>query len=95
MDHAESPFSSLYHKGEKQCPGPGAGPAAVRGGYPLAQRAGFSGTPVHRRDQPVTVTLVMWGLAPSYQYRKPSQSMVWPTSRFFTALYTSVVLSHR
>ncbi len=45
--------------------------------------------------QPVTVTLVMWGFTPSYQYRKPSISMVWPTSRFFTALYTSVVLSHR
>ena len=47
------------------------------------------------KDQPTTVTLVMWGLTPSYQYRKPSMSMVWPTSRFFTAAYTSVVLSHR
>ena len=33
-----------------------------------------------------TVTEVMWGLAPSYQYRKPSQSMVSPMFRASTAL---------
>lgn len=42
-----------------------------------------------------TVTIVMCGFTPSYQYRKPCISMVWPTSRASTALYTSVVLSHR
>gem|GEM_PF-2149430 len=32
-----------------------------------------------------TVTDVMWGFTPSYQYRKPSASMVSPTFKFFTA----------
>ena len=32
-----------------------------------------------------TVREVIWGFTPSYQYRKPSISMVWPIWRFFTA----------
>ena len=30
----------------------------------------------------LTVTEVMWGFAPSYQYRKPSRSTLSPTFRF-------------
>ena len=33
-----------------------------------------------------TVTEVMWGCMPSYQYRKPSMSILSPTFRFCTAL---------
>ena len=40
-------------------------------------------------------TEVMWGFGPSYQYKKPSISMMSPTCRFLTAVYTSVVLSQR
>jgi len=32
-------------------------------------------------DYSTTVRAVMWGLTPSYQYRKPSISTVWPISR--------------
>lgn len=42
-----------------------------------------------------TVTIVICGFTPSYQYRKPCISMVWPISSASTVLYTSVVLSHR
>ena len=41
------------------------------------------------------VTDVIWGFTPSYQYRKPSISMTSPIFSSLTALYTSVVLSHR
>ena len=41
------------------------------------------------------LTLVMWGFTPSYQYRKPSRSILSPICRAFTALYTSESLSHR
>ena len=33
-----------------------------------------------------TVIAVIWGFTPSYQYRKPSASMVSPICRFLTAL---------
>lgn len=41
------------------------------------------------------VTAVMCGFTPSYQYRKPSMSILSPIFSALTAAYTSVVLSQR
>ena len=42
-----------------------------------------------------TVTEVTWGCIPLYQYRKPSTSILSPTFRPVTVLYTSVPSPHR
>ena len=70
--------------------------------YPFRRRTGkYGGRRIILLLKPrasvylTTVREVIWGFTPSYQYRKPSMSTVWPISRDCTALYTSVVLSHR